>query len=505
MAKGWLEDLVVYLRGLARPAEMGALTDAELLRRFTSAGNAAAFEVLVWRYGLLVAGLCRRLLRHTQDAEDVFQAAFLTLARKAGSITAGGSVGSWLYKVAYHIALRVRRRTAQLPMAAVPAGKLALPPSESAVVWRELGPVLDEEIQRLPERFRAPFVLCYLEGKTNEEAARELACPRGTVLSRLARARQRLRARLTRRGITLPTGTLAATLAEEAAAVFVPARWVHSVLRAVPSNAAGGSASAPVAALVQGALRTMRMNRLKTWMAVSLAACLLAGVAALVVSPARSAVPLNPDRKPPARTDGSKDTPGKADVWQIERVTLRSKTAQADAKLTARQIKKVHSLLQEVEQKFHGEMNQAVQDLANGQRAKAEAAFLRIDREMCKAVNKALPGFLKPVQIRRLREIDVQWRVPRVWQEPYIEKVLGLSAAQKKKIAGLVDKALKEMVALGAAFGSEDDDDKIRAIYGAATKKFEAVLTGPQKKRWQKLTGKRLKIEFDNQPVYEGP
>jgi RNA polymerase sigma factor (sigma-70 family) len=200
-----LRAVLKRVYGLLPPTGQREASDAALLERFARAGDEAAFELLVWRYGPLVLGACRRVLRHEQDAEDAFQATFLTLARKAASISKGASVGCWLSKVAYHTALRarqaVRRRQAWLGEW-LPPEVDTLGPSE-LVARQEIGPILEKEIQLLPEKFRAAFVLCYLEGKTNAEAAELLDCPKGTVLSRLARARERLRRRLTVRHMAL--------------------------------------------------------------------------------------------------------------------------------------------------------------------------------------------------------------------------------------------------------------------------------------------------------------
>ncbi len=188
-------------------------TDRQLLERFVADADANAFASLVQRHGPMVLGVCRQILRQEQDAEDAFQATFLVLSRKAGSIRAAEALPSWLYGVARRLALRsksavARRQAREVALVEAPPASLA---PDSAV--EDLAPVLHEEIGRLPEKYRIPFVLCYLDGKTNEEAAQRLGCPSGTVFSRLARARERLRTRLTRRGLALPAGVLTATLA----------------------------------------------------------------------------------------------------------------------------------------------------------------------------------------------------------------------------------------------------------------------------------------------------
>src|SRR5437660_4412178 len=160
------------------------LTDRELLRRFAEHQDQAAFAALVGRHGPLVWRVCRATLGHEQDAEDAFQATFLVLARKAGSVRDAGALASWLYGVAARVALRARRgaarRRAREQRARRPGQESV---SESA--WRDVQTALDEEVLRLPEKLRLPFVLCFLEGRCQAEVARELGCRPGTVSARL--------------------------------------------------------------------------------------------------------------------------------------------------------------------------------------------------------------------------------------------------------------------------------------------------------------------------------
>ncbi|HEX4612744.1 MAG TPA: sigma-70 family RNA polymerase sigma factor [Urbifossiella sp.] len=184
--------LAAHIRRMAAPgAEV--TTDAELLGRYAEHRDAVAFEALVWRHGPMVWATCRRVLRHQYDVEDAFQAAFLALARTAGSIGARPAVAGWLHRVAANAALKLKagRRTTGL------TGDVPARPDPGD---GELAGVVDEELDRLPARMRAAFVLCGLEGMTSAEAARELGCPVGTVESRLHTARARLRERLARRG-----------------------------------------------------------------------------------------------------------------------------------------------------------------------------------------------------------------------------------------------------------------------------------------------------------------
>ena len=185
-----------------------AATDAQMLERFLRQRDEAAFGLLMRRHAPLVFGVCRRVLQHTQDAEDAFQATFLLLARKAGAISRGESVGGWLYTVAYRIALRAKLKSAkrthqQRPLEDVPDNESGNDPADRTVC-RELGQLLDSELSQIPEKYRVAFLLCHVEGKTCLEAAESLGCPCGTLQSRVARARERLRAQLTLRGWTPP-------------------------------------------------------------------------------------------------------------------------------------------------------------------------------------------------------------------------------------------------------------------------------------------------------------
>jgi RNA polymerase sigma factor (sigma-70 family) len=274
---GPFRTVLHYLDKMAGKRRGDGPSDGQLVERFLGGGDEAAFELLVRRYGPLVLGLCRRVLHHEQDAEDVFQATFLLLVRKGASIARRDSVGSWLYGVAYRLATQLKAKAVRRQT--FPAGTLAQVVEADAppgVVWTDLRPVLDEEISQLPSKYRVAFVLCHLEGKTNEEAAAQLGCPTGTVLSRLSRARARLRTRLLRRGVALSAAALAGALAQAPLRADMPASLVGLALRTAPLAAAGpaalaGAVSAPVAALTEGAIRAMRVSKVKLAVAVLLA------------------------------------------------------------------------------------------------------------------------------------------------------------------------------------------------------------------------------------------
>lgn len=232
-------------------------SDQDLLTRYVDRRDEAAFAALVQRYGPLVLGVCRRVLGHAQDSEDAFQATFLVLARKAGAITKGASMGGWLYRVAYRIARKLKGRQARRQLREREAQEFAAAEETPAWVWRELRAVLDEEVNRLPDKYRLPFILCYLHGKTNEEAAQQLACPVGTLSSRLAWARERLRTRLTHRGVVLSAAVLAGGLTAEAGPVAVARPLAEATVRAGLRFVTGQEAEGVSARLAREYLRGM--------------------------------------------------------------------------------------------------------------------------------------------------------------------------------------------------------------------------------------------------------
>jgi RNA polymerase sigma factor (sigma-70 family) len=275
-----------WLRGLAAPREEGAQTDALLLERFAARHDEAAFAELVRRHGPLVLGVCRRLLRHEADAEDTFQATFLVLAQKAGSVRRGESVASFLYGVALRVARKARVAAARRRLREGTLPDVPAPGETPAWERRELGAVLDEEVGRLPARYRVPFVLCHLEGRTNEEAARQLGRPLGTVLAQLSRARARLRSRLARRGVVLSGAALSTALAGEATAAVPPAlagAALRGALTFAPGKAAAaGAVPAGAAALAEGVLHAMFRTKLLTAATAVLAVCLAGAGVGLV-------------------------------------------------------------------------------------------------------------------------------------------------------------------------------------------------------------------------------
>jgi RNA polymerase sigma factor (sigma-70 family) len=264
MANAHLEIVVRHLRQLVGPPGAEAATDRQLLEQFTARQEEAAFALLLRRHGPMVMNVCRRVLGNLHDAEDVFQATFLVLARKARSIRKQESVGCWLHAVAYRLALKVRAQAARRRAQEFRPTPMTPTAPDFQAAWHELQAVLDEELARLPANYRAALVLCYLEGKTQEEAAHLFGCPLGTVRSRLARARALLRGRLARRGLALSGGSLAAVLAVNTAAATLPAGLSDATRAAAVRFAAGrdvaGLVSDHVLTLARGACKPMALT-----------------------------------------------------------------------------------------------------------------------------------------------------------------------------------------------------------------------------------------------------
>ena len=273
------------LRTLFTLGTIGEQTDRQLIGRFLAReGDAAesAFATLVDRHGPMVLGVCRRILSDPHDIQDAFQATFLVLVKKAGSVRVDDSLGRWLYGVSVRVArrsraVRGRRKSREEPV----SEELPAAPSYDADQC-DLRAVLDEELIRLPATYRAALVLCYLEGYTHEQAARQLGWPVGTVRSRLARGRERMRLRLMRRGLAPSAGLSGSMLAVEVNSATVPAGLVEATLRVATRTAAGkaamaGAVPAAVAALSETVIRTMLMTKLR----IAASALLILGVVAV--------------------------------------------------------------------------------------------------------------------------------------------------------------------------------------------------------------------------------
>jgi RNA polymerase sigma factor (sigma-70 family) len=280
--------------------DLDRVADRCLVQRFAKEGDAAAFEALVRRHGPMVLRVCRQVVRHLDDAEDVFQATFLVLARKASAIRKQESVASWLHGVAYRLAVHSRTTTLRQRRFERTRASIAgtgLPPD---VTWQELQQHLHEELARLGDAYRAPLVLCYLESKTQDEAARQLGWSVGTLRRRLDAGRKLLHARLTRRGLSLPAALLAAGLAQDVSAAALTGTLATSTIKAGSAFAlgrspGGGDILPRAATLAERALRRMFLAKLKTTALLVLVLGLAAGGADMLQQQALTAN--QPDEK----------------------------------------------------------------------------------------------------------------------------------------------------------------------------------------------------------------
>jgi RNA polymerase sigma factor (sigma-70 family) len=267
MTRGATPAILRYLRSVTAKQKLKALPDGDLLKHFTAHHDETAFAVMVRRHGAMVLQVCRSLLQNQADAEDAFQATFLVLARQAHSIRKKGSLGSWLYGVAYRTAMKAKVARDTRRRHEARAGAEARPDAVDELSWREAQGILHQELARLPEKYRLPLVLCYLEGKRQDEAEGLLGWPHGKLRSMLERAREHLRQRLVRRGLGANAVLFAVVGFASTSAGAVPAELLAGAVRAAASLASGSAAAASVSAdvlgLADGVIRSMTLSKMK--------------------------------------------------------------------------------------------------------------------------------------------------------------------------------------------------------------------------------------------------
>ncbi len=292
MSQGQFSAIVRHLRQVAGTQRVAEISDADLLTRFSTTHDEAAFELLLWRHGAMVLRLCRDVTRDDHTAEDAFQAVFFALACKAGSIRKRQSLGAWLHRTAYRVALRARCRTRATGMRVDPTHDLSTLEASShagdELMLRELRSLLHEEVARLPAKYRCPIILCYLEGLAYEDAAQRLGWPKGTLAGRVARARNMLRKRLLRRGVALPVALAALTNTTNPASALPLVSLIKATLRGGLNMAAGAAApgidSSHAAALTRGVLQEMCWSNLKMMGALVLSLSLVGSGIGLLAS-----------------------------------------------------------------------------------------------------------------------------------------------------------------------------------------------------------------------------
>jgi RNA polymerase sigma factor (sigma-70 family) len=300
MARGSTRDVLRHLTTLCRSGVLGNLSDEQLLERFIELGDdraQEAFATLVRRHGPMVFGVCNRVLHNTHEAEDAFQATFLVLARKATSVIPREKVANWLYGVAYRTANESRIRSARRRVREERVGTRLRVQAPDVTFHDELRAILDDELSCLPSRYRGPIVLCELEGLSRQEAAQRLGVPEGTLSSRLARGKARLRDRLARRGLALPAGAVSLVAIREATATGLSDVLIESTTVAAMHVAAGISATAvistSVVSLTEGVLKTMLLTKLKGFaLVIGSSVAVISGAVALGQSPGTGAGPV---------------------------------------------------------------------------------------------------------------------------------------------------------------------------------------------------------------------
>ena len=274
-----MHAILRHLRHAVLLSANDALSDAQLLESFLTDHDDAAFEALLRRHGPMVLGVCRRILRDPHDAEDAFQATFLVLVRKAGSLRSRALLAQWLYGVAYRTAMKARAMNAKRRSKEKAARGVAPSECPQEGAWEELLEHLDTELHRLPDKYRVAVVLCELQGKSRKEAARLLGLAEGTLSWRLAQARKLLAAKLARHADLFSAGALAAVLSQGLASACVPRALLAATTTAARQAAAGqvlaaGVVSAQVVTLTEGVLKAMFLSKLKVVGAVALAVAL---------------------------------------------------------------------------------------------------------------------------------------------------------------------------------------------------------------------------------------
>jgi RNA polymerase sigma factor (sigma-70 family) len=268
MGTGRFNNVLRQIREIAATEQARALPDRELLERVVAQRDEGAFAAIVERHGGLVLAVCRRILRNKHDAEDACQATFLVLTQKAGTIRKRESLASWLYGVASRTAWKLHADTRRRRAQAVEQAEVAVPDVTGEITWRDGLAVLDEELSRLPATYRSALVLCYLEGRRQDDAARELGCTLGALCARLARARECLRKRLLRRGVVLPATLVGVILVSGNASAGLPVPLAAKTVKAAASVLGGQVLArvvpANIAALTERVLTTMSITRATT-------------------------------------------------------------------------------------------------------------------------------------------------------------------------------------------------------------------------------------------------
>ena len=512
MALGSLAGVIPRLRTTAL-AVQSATSDADLLDRFVTARDAAAFEALVRRHGPMVLAVCRRVLRNTHDAEDAFQATFLVLAYKATSVSPRNRLAAWLHGVAQKTALKARHRAARRAEVEkrVPARSAEDMTPETTRADAE--PLLDQELAALPDRYRLPIILCDLEGRLRSAVAVTLGCSEGTLSSRLTRGRRMLAERLKRRGVALSTAALAVILTERQGALAEALVRATVPVALAPMSAAAVSPN--VAQLATGVLKSMFLKKLQT---VTVAAIVTLGatfaLTGLVADPTHAAAPVPKAPAAPALDEKALNEA----LADVDGQLLLNRKVLKDIKCDIDQLDRVMDTVEAGTLASRKKTQEAMMQIkvnANGGNVNGEAINQMFkdaqeagEKEMRKATAEAVTKMLTLPQRARLREIDLQSRGHEAFTSAPVAKALDLTPKQKEQFAANVQQTADDVqqafqkpvqVGLGnfVAVSSFDVDSIAKEGRAEGMKRALAILTDEQKESWKKLTGEPIKYTIN--------
>jgi RNA polymerase sigma factor (sigma-70 family) len=459
MAFGTLTNVLPRLRDATLQKYISG-SDAELLGLFLSQRDEIAFEVLLRRHGPMVYGVCLRVLRHTQDAEDAFQATFLVLAHKASSVSPRSKLAGWLHGVAHKTALKARHRAAHRLEVEKRVPPRSPDEMRSDLNSTEVEELLDQEITRLPDRYRLPIIHCDLEGRLRTEVARILRCSEGTLSSNLTRGRRMLAKRLNRRGVGLSVSAIALALTARSPVLAESLIFdtVPVVLSSLASAGVGSAASPNVAQLATGVMKSMLLKKLQT---AALAAFAIAALSIAVLG----AYPIQAAPTPAAAPVPVADAKAAPDVAiDIEGRLLMNRKVMRDLKCDIEQFDRIMDILEDAEQKAQKKVNEAMQQVLAGANPGAgnPQPFQKIqqlmqeaqeagEKEFKKAAQGVIANNLSAVQRKRLREIDLQARGYEAFQNPEVAKALSITDKQKdefednaKRVAEEISRAMPQ-------------------------------------------------------------
>jgi RNA polymerase sigma factor (sigma-70 family) len=526
MAQIAVNRVLRHIRQAALRQDVAGLTDGELLEAYLRRGDHAAFEGLVRRHGAMVLGVCRRVLRNDADAEDAFQATFLVLVKKAGSIRSPSAISNWLYGVAHTTALRAKAMNRKRQTREREAGSI---PRHQACeeVWRAVQSLLDAEMASLPDKYRIPIVLCDLESSTIKEAARHLGWPQGTVATRLARGRALLAKRLAKHGLVVSAGTLITALSHGVAKGGVPPGLVIATVKAI-SLASGLSATGPamglvsarVIALSQGVLQTMFLTKLKSCLACFTALAILsAGVGSLCRGSAAEGAVLEPaavqDTGQPGKQVQQNDP--QALRQEIERLRLEVQRMKAELRQAQAQIDVFKAQAEQARAQAEVERLRAVNAEVQSRRAAAGAAAGGDNLpEHLRGRDLAIEAYRRAVDLETLRNLEAVRTTPADAEHARklaADALKALQTANPNSPAGeqarkLAAEALKALGAANVDANSAADADRARKLAAEALKVLGAAggdPNVPDAERARRDYARALQLHFDKQAERASP